>query len=288
MIKHIGFIGMGIMGKPMALNLLKAGYQLSVCSTNAETLMVFKSAGATLMNSPKEVAQVSDVVITMLPDSPEVKSIVLGENGIANGLSAGKLYIDMSTIAVAAVLAIAGVLKEKGIETIDAPVSGGQIGAEAQTLSIMAGGSIEAFNRALPIFEVLGKKISHMGDTGTGQATKACNQIATALATQGVIEALTLAKKSGVNLEKMRDALLGGFAQSRALELVGRKIIDRNFAPGFKVKLYRKDLRLALEASTSLSLTLPGTDLVANEMDALLANDKGELDFSALIQVLEN
>jgi 2-hydroxy-3-oxopropionate reductase len=288
MISHIGFIGLGIMGKPMALNLVKAGYQLSVYSTNAQTVAALKNAGANVLASPAAVARLSDVIITMLPDSPQVKDVVLGENGIIDGLSVGKLYIDMSTIAVATIIEIAGVLKQKGVETIDAPVSGGQVGAQNGSLSIMAGANTAAFERALPIFEVLGKKISHMGDTGTGQATKACNQVATALATQGVIEALTLAERSGVNLEKMREALLGGFAQSRALELVGRKIIDRNFAPGFKVKLYRKDLRLALEASSSLSLMLPGTKLVAKEMDALLANGKGELDFSALIQVLEN
>jgi 2-hydroxy-3-oxopropionate reductase len=288
MISHIGFIGLGIMGKPMALNLVKAGYQLSVYSTNAQTVAALKNAGANVLASPAAVARLSDVIITMLPDSPQVKDVVLGENGIIDGLSVGKLYIDMSTIAVATIIEIAGVLKQKGVETIDAPVSGGQVGAQNGSLSIMAGANTAAFERALPIFEVLGKKISHMGDTGTGQATKACNQVATALATQGVIEALTLAERSGVNLEKMREALLGGFAQSRALELVGRKIIDRNFAPGFKVKLYRKDLRLALEASSFLSLMLPGTKLVAKEMDALLANGKGELDFSALIQVLEN
>jgi 2-hydroxy-3-oxopropionate reductase len=286
-VKTIGFIGLGIMGKPMALNLLRAGYQLFIYDHNAETIASFQHPGATLMRSVKEVAAAGEIIITILPDSPQVKQVALGNNGIIEGLSAGKLYIDMSTIDSAAIVEISAVFKHKGVETLDAPVSGGQVGAENGSLSIMVGGSQDSFERALPVFEVLGRKISHMGEIGSGQITKSCNQIATALATQGVMEALTFAKKAGVDTAKVREAMLGGFAQSRALELVGKKIIDMDFAPGFKIKLYRKDLRIALQTASSLQLGLPGTNLLAAEMDALITAGRGEQDFSALVSLID-
>jgi len=286
--KTIGFIGLGIMGRPMVLNLIKAGYQLYIYDYNTETIASFQNSGATLMRSIKEVAAASEIIITMLPDSPQVKQVAFENDGIIAGLSGGKLYIDMSTIDSATISEISTVFRHKGVETLDAPVSGGQVGAENATLSIMAGGSKESFEMALPVFEALGKKISHMGEIGSGQITKSCNQIATALATQGVIEALTFAKKAGVDTTKVREAMLGGFAQSRALELAGKKIIDKDFAPGFKIKFYRKDLRIALQTASSLLLRLPGTNLLATEMDALIAADKGELDFSALVSLFED
>jgi 2-hydroxy-3-oxopropionate reductase len=227
------------------------------------------------------------MIITILPDSPQVRQVALAEDGIIAGLSAGKLYIDMSTIDSATILGISTVFSHKGVETLDAPVSGGQAGAENATLSIMVGGSAASFEAALPVFKTLGSKISHMGAIGSGQITKSCNQIATALATQGVIEALTFAKKAGIDTAKVREAMLGGFAQSRALELAGKKIIDRDFTPGFKIKLYRKDLRIALQTASSLQLTLPGTNLLAAEMDALIAEDRGEQDFSALVSLID-
>lgn len=286
--KTIGFIGLGIMGKPMALNLIRAGYQLYIYAYNMETIASFQNSGATLMRSVKEVAAASEIIITILPDSPQVKQVALEDDGIIAGLTAGKLYIDMSTIDRATILEISAAFRQKGVETLDAPVSGGQVGAQNATLSIMVGGSIESFEKALPVFEALGKKISHMGEIGSGQITKCCNQIATALAAQGVMEALTFAKKAGVDTTKVREAMLGGFAQSRALELTGKKIIDRDFAPGFKIKLYRKDLRIALQTASSLRLKLPGTDLLAAEMDALIAADKGEQDFSALVSLIDH
>lgn len=285
--KTIGFIGLGIMGKPMALNLIKAGYQLNVYAYKQETIDSFQNAGASLMPSVKEVAAASDIIITMLPDSPQVKQVALAEDGIIAGLSAGKLYIDMSTIDSAIIVEISNVFRQKGVETLDAPVSGGQVGAANATLSIMVGGSKAAFEAALPVFNTLGSKIIHMGGIGSGQITKSCNQIATALATQGVIEALTFAKKAGVDVAKVREAMLGGFAQSRALELAGKRIIEKDFAPGFKTKLYRKDLRIAVETASSLGLALPGTHLLAAEMDDLIAANRGELDFSALVLLID-
>ncbi|HEY4290912.1 MAG TPA: NAD(P)-dependent oxidoreductase [Puia sp.] len=284
---NIGFVGLGIMGKPMAMNLLKAGHRLNIFTTNEETLNEFRQKGAVITISPKELGRVSDVVITMLPDSPQVREVALDEEGLFYGLGPAKLFIDMSTIDVATVLEIHEKFRTLGVETLDAPVSGGEVGAVSASLSIMAGGSTEAFARVLPIFQVLGKKISHMGAIGAGQITKSCSQIATALATQGVIEAFTLAKSAGVDVAKVREALLGGFAESRVLSLTGERMIRRDFKPGFKVELYRKDLRIALSAAKERALFLPGAELMSGEMEQLLQAGKGDLDFSALIQVME-
>jgi 2-hydroxy-3-oxopropionate reductase len=286
--KTIGFIGLGIMGKPMARNLIRAGYQLYLYDYKGDAIDSFQDPGATLMRSIREVAAASEIIITILPDSPQVKQVALGNDGIIAGLSAGKLYIDMSTIDSASIIEIGHAFKHKWVETLDAPVSGGQAGAENATLSIMVGGNQESFEKALPVFEALGRKISYMGAIGSGQITKSCNQIATALATQGVMEALTFAKKAGVDITKVREALLGGFAQSRVLELTGKKIIDGDFTPGFKIKLYRKDLRIALATASLLKLGLPGTRLLAAEMDTLIAADKGEQDFSALVSLIDH
>ena len=285
--KKIGFIGLGIMGKPMAENLLKAGYEVIVYNRSKHKAEDLAKHGATVASTPKEVAENSDVVISIVSDTPDVEEVVLGENGVIHGLKKGMLYIDMSTIAASTEVKINKLFKEKGVETLDAPVSGGDIGAVNGTLSIMVGGSEAAFTRAKPIFEVLGGKVNHIGEIGAGQITKSCNQIATALATQGVIEALTLAKKAGVDTGKVREAMLGGFAASKALEVAGGKMIKRDFDPGFKTVLYRKDLNIALQTGKSLAVPLAGTSLVAGEMDALLAQNKGEEDFSALLKITE-
>ena len=197
------------------------------------------------------------------------------------------LYIDMSTIAAETEKKIYKIFKQRGADVLDAPVSGGQMGAVNATLSIMVGGDFDVFQKALPLFEALGKKINYMGAIGAGQITKSCNQIATALATQGVIEALTLAKKAGLDIEKVRQTMLGGFAQSRALELAGQRMIDRNFEPGFTINLYRKDLRLAKDAAHHLSVPVHGAEVVMAEMDSLMADGKGGLDFSAIILQIE-
>jgi len=283
----IGFIGLGIMGKPMAINLLKAGYQLTVFDINEHALNDLRNAGAAIMGSLEELAKQCDIIISMLPDAPQVKAVALGENGLISGLASGKLFIDMSTIDAATELEIHEKYEEFGVDTLDAPVSGGQAGAESGSLSIMVGGKQHSFERALPFFRVLGKKISHMGNIGAGQITKSCSQIATALATQGVIESFTLANSAGVDIAKVREALLGGFAESRALSLVGERIIQRNFTPGFKLNLYHKDLRIAKRAADERSLSLPGTQLMFEEMEQLLQDGKGNLDFSALIHILE-
>lgn len=278
---------MGIMGKPMAINLVRSGYRLHVFDINRDALQELQKEGAVITGSPEALAKRCDIIISMLPDSPQVKEVVFGKEGLLAGLSAGKLFIDMSTIDAATEIEIHEKCKQIGVDTLDAPVSGGQIGAESGSLSIMVGGSKTSFERAVPVFQVLGKRISHMGEIGSGQITKSCSQIATALATQGVIEAFTLAKSAGVDLAKVREALLGGFAESKALLITGDKIIRQDFSPGFKLKLYSKDLRIAQNAATERSLNLPGTQLMSREMETLLQEGKGELDFSALIQVLE-
>jgi 2-hydroxy-3-oxopropionate reductase len=284
--EKIGFIGLGIMGKPMSKHLLKAGHQLAILSTSSSAEEL-SDAGAELVDTPKAVTERSDIVITCLPDSPQVESVVFGEDGIADGIGDGKLYIDMSTIAPATSINIYNELKQKGVQVLDAPVSGGQAGAEAATLSIMVGGSEDAFNRALPIFQKMGKNIVRIGEAGAGQTAKACNQIIVGMTIQAVAEALTLAKKAGVDIKKVREALLGGFAQSKILDMHGQRIIDHNFKPGFKIELHRKDMNIALQTGRELSVPLAGSSIVAAQMDALIAREKGSLDHSALALLLE-
>ena len=284
--EKIGFIGLGIMGKPMAHHLLNAGYSLAVLQRN-EASKELIDAGAKAFNTNREVAENSDVVITMLPDSPQVEEVVLGKDGVIDGLKQGALFIDMSSIAPSAAKKIHQQLQQKGVEALDAPVSGGQVGAEAASLSIMVGGSEAAFTRALPLFQLMGKNIVLIGEAGAGQTTKVCNQMIVGMTIQAVAEAFTLAKKAGVNLEKMREVLLGGFAQSRILDLHGKRVIDKNFKPGFKVKLHRKDMNLALQEGKEYAVPLYGTALVAAQMDALIAQGNGELDHSALAMLME-
>jgi 2-hydroxy-3-oxopropionate reductase len=284
--EKVGFIGLGIMGRPMALHLLKAGYTVSVLEKNKASAALV-AAGAQLFSMPKAIAQNSDVVITMLPDSPDVEEVVAGKEGVLEGIRQGSLFIDMSTIAPATAKNVYAWMQQKGVEALDAPVSGGQTGAEAATLSIMAGGAEPAFQRALPLFQAMGKNIVHIGEPGAGQTTKACNQMIVGMTIQAVAEAFTLAKKAGVDLVKMREALLGGFAQSKILDLHGKRIIERNFAPGFKIKLHRKDMNIALQAGREFSVPLYGTAQVAAHMDALLAQGKGESDHSALALLVE-
>lgn len=284
--EKIGIIGLGIMGKPMALNLIKAGYSVSILEKSNAAPAV-KEAGAQAYPNSRELAQAVNVVITMLPDSPDVEAVVSGEDGVLAGIKPGSLFIDMSTIAPSVAVDIFQKMKDKGVEALDAPVSGGQVGAEAGTLSIMVGGSEQAFNRALPIFQAMGKNIVHMGDAGTGQTTKACNQMIVGMTIQAVGEAFTLANEAGVNLVKMREALLGGFAQSRILDLHGQRIIDRNFKPGFKIKLHKKDMGIALQAGEQYKIPLKGTALVATQMEESIEKGNGELDHSALILMLE-
>lgn len=283
--EKIGFIGLGIMGKPMALNLLKAGYPVAVLSRSGAAPALV-DAGATKVPTAQAMADQCDIMITMLPDSPEVDEVVTGPEGVLAGIRPGSLFVDMSTIAPATARTIHGLMQTKGVDALDAPVSGGQVGAEGATLSIMVGGSASAFARALPVFGAMGKNIVHIGEPGAGQTTKACNQMIVAQTIQAVAEAFALAKKAGVDLEKMREVLLGGFAQSRILDLHGKRIIEENFRPGFKIKLHHKDLNIALKTGEELAVPLMGTTLVAGQMQTALDRDMGELDHSALALLL--
>ncbi|HEY6899122.1 MAG TPA: NAD(P)-dependent oxidoreductase [Puia sp.] len=283
----IGFIGLGIMGRPMAQNLVAAGYPLIVYSRSPDKLEALQKAGAKTARTPKELAANSDIIITILPDAPQIREVAFGKDGLFEGLKPKSIFIDMSTTDTATGPEIQKKFTSKDVDTLDAPVSGGEPGAISGSLSIMVGGKKESFERALPIFEILGKKINHMGGHGAGQITKSCNQIATALATQGIIEAFTLAAGAGIDLPRLKEVLSGGFADSRALSITGDKIIRRDFNPGFKLELYRKDLNIARQAAWERSLELPGTELLFREMDGLLQKGKGALDFSALIQVFE-
>ena len=279
--EKIGFIGLGIMGKPMSLHILSGGHPLMVLETSREA-KTLAAEGATLARTPKDIAEKCDVVITCLPDSPEVENVVLGDDGVLAGISSGKMFIDMSTIAPATALKLNEVLSRQRVEVLDAPVSGGEGGARSASLSIMVGGTESAFDRALPILQLMGKNIVRIGEAGSGQTTKACNQIVVGMTIQAVSEALTLAKKAGVDVARVREALLGGFAQSRILDLHGQRFLEGNFEPGFKIKLHRKDMNIALQTGRDLSVPLPGSSIVATQMDALIANGKGELDHSAL------
>jgi 2-hydroxy-3-oxopropionate reductase len=286
-VERIGFIGLGIMGMPIARNLLKAGYSITAHNRSREKVDKLAQEGAQAASSPKEVAEASDLIITMLPDSPDVEEVVFGEDGIVQGVRQDCLYIDMSTIAPATARKVYTTLKAKAVESLDAPVSGGEVGAKEGTLSIMVGGTAEAFERARPVFEVLGKNIVHIGEPGAGQVTKACNQVVVALTIQAVSEALTLAQKSGVDPARVREALLGGFAQSRILDQHGKRILERNFKPGFKLNLHRKDLNIALMTGREVGVSLFATSLVAEQMNSLMAQDQGDQDHSALVTLYE-
>ena len=286
--ERVAFIGLGIMGKPMALHLLQAGYPLTIFSRSPGPQKELVAAGAITGTSPKHVAEQSDVVITMLPDSPDVEQVVLGVDGVLDGLQPGGLVIDMSTVLPSLARRIDETAQQKGCSALDAPVSGGQVGARDATLSIMVGGAPAAFQRAKPVLEKMGRNIIYVGESGAGQVTKAANQIVVAVTIAAVSEALVLATKAGVDPARVREALLGGFAQSRILDLHGNRMLQRNFQPGFKTKLHRKDMAIVLDTARELALALPVSSTVAELMNSLIANGGGELDHSALVTVLEN
>ena len=285
--ERIGFIGLGIMGRPMATHLAEAGYPLIVSDLNPEPVAALAALGARAGGSPKEIATATDLVITMLPDSPDVEGVMFGRDGVLEGLQAGSLVIDMSTISPAVARRVAAAAGERGSDALDAPVSGGQVGAQNATLSIMVGGPAAAFERARPILERMGKNIVHVGEVGAGQVTKAANEIVVAVTIAAVSEALLLAVKSGVDPAKVREALLGGFAQSKILDVHGNRMLQRNFTPGFKIRLHRKDLAIALDTAREVGMALPATAGVAELMNALIARGGADLDHSALVTVLE-
>lgn len=287
MTTNIAFIGLGIMGKPMALNLLKAGHRLRVHARRAESMQPLIQAGAVGCASPSEAAQGSEIIFVMVSDTPDVEQVVLGRAGVAEGAASGAILVDMSTISPVATRHMAQVLASRGIEMLDAPVSGGDIGAVNGTLSIMVGGKAETFAKVRPYFEIMGRNIVHIGGNGAGQVAKGCNQIIAGVTIQAVAEALTLARKNEVDPAKVREAMLGGFAYSRVLEIHGKRMLDRNFTPGFKARLHRKDLRIVMDTAAQLDICLQQAGLAAQHLNALVGRGLGEEDSSAIVKVIE-
>ncbi|OMG53675.1 2-hydroxy-3-oxopropionate reductase [Azonexus hydrophilus] len=281
----IGFIGLGIMGRPMALNLLKGGHQVSVWARRAESMQPLLDAGATGAASPADVARGQDLVISMVADAPDVAEVM---RGVGSAGVPGLVAVDMSTIAPAAARAIHADLAAAGVDFVDAPVSGGEVGAIAGTLSIMAGGSDAAFARAQPAFECMGKNIVHVGGPGAGQVTKSANQIVTGMGVLAVAEAMAFASKNGVDRSKVREALLGGFAYSKILENHGQRMLDRNFKPGFKSWMHEKDLNIVMQTAHELGLCLPGSAATAQMFNAMVGSGMGEEDSIAVLKLLES
>ena len=287
MIKKIGFIGLGIMGKPMATNLMGAGYQVTGYDIDQDAVKTMAKKGAGQASSPKEAAKSADAIITMLPSDQIVEEVATGKGGALEGMGKGAILVDMSTISPSTAMRVAEKLEEKGMEMLDAPVSGGDVGAKEGTLSIMVGGKQEIFERMLPVLQKMGKNVSHVGDHGAGQVAKAANQIIVALTIEAVAEALIFAKKSGVDPKRVRDALMGGFAQSRVLDLHGQKMLDRNFEPGARVRVHKKDTEIAMSMAKELGMYLPGTALVSQLWNTVAAHGGLDWDHSSLVKVLE-
>jgi 2-hydroxy-3-oxopropionate reductase len=286
--ERVGFVGLGIMGKPMAKNLMDAGYELTVHNRSPEKAEELGEAGATVANSPREVAQNSDVIITMLPGPPEVREIVAGENGLLENAREGSLIVDMSTSSPVLARELARYAGERGVGMLDAPVSGGDVGAIEGTLSIMVGGDEGDFERASPLFETMGKTVTHVGPVGAGQVTKAANQIVVALVIEAVSEALVLGSAGGVSPEKILDVLGGGLAGNKVMEVKREKFLSREFEPGGKVEFHRKDLGIALAAGREYGVVLPVTAVVNQMFEALMARGRGGWDHSALLSLVED
>lgn len=282
----IGFIGLGVMGRPMAERLLDAGHELYVHRIKPVSRFLVDK-GATALDRPQAVAEAADVIILMVPDTPDVEAVLFGEGGIVEGLGEGKLIIDMSSISPVATKSFAEMIGKLGCGYVDAPVSGGEVGAQDGALTIMAGGAEKDYDRALPLFEIMGKNISRVGDVGDGQTAKVANQIIVALTIQAVAEALLFAKRAGADPAKVREALMGGFASSRILELHGERMIKRTFDPGFRINLHRKDINLALDAARQLGIALPNTASVSQMMNAATGQGDGDRDHSGLLRTLE-
>jgi 2-hydroxy-3-oxopropionate reductase len=288
MAEKVGFIGLGIMGWPMAKNLMEAGYELVLQNRTPEKAEeLAKEGNATAAENPREVAEACDIVITMLPDSPDVEAVVAGEDGILGGIRHGALLVDMSTISPVVTEELAEKVREKGTSMLDAPVSGGDVGAIEGALSIMVGGSEEDFERARPLFDVMGKVATHVGPTGAGQVVKACNQIVVALTIEAVSEALVLGSRGGVAPEKLVEALSGGLAGSAVMEAKKEKFFSHDFEPGFRIELHHKDLGIALAAGREYGVALPVTAIVDQMLEALKAKGRGDRDHSALLTLLE-
>lgn len=285
--KRIGWIGLGIMGSPMARNLLRAGFEVAVYSRTPSKVVALEKLGAVAASSPSEVASFGDVTITMLPDAPDEEVVLFGPGGVVEGAPPGHVVIDMATISPAATRAFAARLATHSVEMLDAPVSGGEGGARAATLAIMVGGKKEVFDRCLPIFQALGRKVVFMGPHGSGQMTKLCNQVAGVLTLQSVVEALLLASAGGLDPQKVLEVLSAGSADSWNLRNQGPKMLARDFAPGFFVRLQQKDLRIAMETAGELGVPLPGTALVRELFRVVEAHGGRELGVQALVTALE-
>jgi 2-hydroxy-3-oxopropionate reductase len=286
--ERIGFIGLGVMGRPMARNLLGAGFELVVHSRSPDPVEELVAAGAGRAESPREVAAESEVIVTMLPDTPDVELVLFGERGAIDAAAVGSLVIDMSTIRPSGARGLAGRLAERDVAMLDAPVSGGERGAIEGTLSIMVGGPDDAFARSLPVLNVLGERVTHVGPSGAGQIAKACNQLIVGATIQAVAEALVLSAKAGVDAAIVREALLGGFAGSKILEVHGQRMLTGDFAPGFRAALHRKDAGIVLETAGEIGSPVPSFEVVAAAFAALVDRDRGDLDHSALVTLIED
>ncbi|NMG47844.1 NAD-binding protein [Azoarcus communis] len=284
---EVGFIGLGLMGRPMALNLIKAGHTVHVWARRRESMQPLLEAGAGDCSSPADVARKAAITISMVADAPDVEQVTLGEQGVAAAAAQGHVHVDMSTIAPAAAQSIAVRLAGRGVSMLDAPVSGGEVGAIAGSLTIMVGGEQAAFDRVLPAFQAMGKSVTRIGDAGAGQVAKACNQILTGVGVAAVAEALNFATRSGVDAGKVREALLGGFAYSRILENHGQRMLDRNFRPGFKAWMHQKDMRIVMEEAHRLGLALPSAAATAQMFNAMVGSGLGEDDSIAMLKLLE-
>ncbi|WP_454004368.1 2-hydroxy-3-oxopropionate reductase [Alcaligenes sp. Marseille-Q7550] len=282
----IGFIGLGIMGAPMAVNLIKGGHELFTFTRGPFPKSV-SEAGATVCENSADVARQADIIITMVPDTPHVEDALFGENGVAAGLSKGKIVVDMSSISPVATKEFAKRIAELGGEYLDAPVSGGEVGAKAASLTIMVGGKQEVFDKVKPLFELMGKNVTLVGGVGDGQSTKVANQIIVALTIEAVGEALLLASKAGADAAKVREALMGGFANSRILEVRGERMVKRTFDPGFRIELHQKDLNLALTTARQLGVALPSTAIAQELFNTCAAHGGSGQDHSALVRALE-
>jgi len=287
MIRRIGLIGLGLMGTPMAKNLLKAGYELSVHDINRKAVDEVVGLGAKGDSSPKEVAASAEAILLSLPGDSEVEEVILGKDGILEGGRPGSVLVDMSTISPLTAKRMAEALQKHGMEMLDAPVSGGQEGAREGSLTIMVGGKPDVFERMHPVLQKLGKNVTHIGGHGAGQVAKAANQIIVGLTIEAVAEALVFASKAGVDPEKVRKALLGGYAQSRVLELHGRRMTDRNFEPGGKVRSHKKDIEIIMSVARELGMYLPGTALLSHLWNAVAGQGGLDWDHSSLVKALE-
>jgi 2-hydroxy-3-oxopropionate reductase len=285
--ERIGFLGLGIMGAPMAGHLLAAGYSVSTAVNRSQPAASLLANGLKVLGSAADVARASDIIITMVPDTPQVGEVLFNPRGVAEGLSPGKLVIDMSSISPIATRDYAARVNARACDYLDAPVSGGEVGAKAASLTIMVGGPEAAFERAKPVFEKLGRNITLVGDSGAGQTTKVANQIVVALTIEAVAEALVFASKAGVDPAKVRAALMGGLASSRILEVHGERMIKRTFNPGFRIELHQKDLNLALEGAKAMGMSLPNTASTQQLFSACVANGGAAWDHSGLVKALE-